>query len=68
LKEERIDAPVSVALDGLNYNTDKGSLALYEVTANGEKPVACQLESGHSAKLWFILEGVSLKIQPGISF
>jgi hypothetical protein len=59
--EERIDAPVSVSLDGLNYNTDKGALSLYEVTANGEKPVACQLESGHSAKLWFILEGVSTK-------
>ncbi|WP_372950790.1 PmoA family protein [Mariniphaga sp.] len=58
---DRIDAPVSVALDGLNYNTDKGTLALYEVIANGEKPVACQLESGHSAKLWFILEGVSAK-------
>jgi hypothetical protein len=61
IEENRIDAPVSVALDGLNYNTDKGSLALYEVTANGEKPVACQLESGHSAKLWFILDGVSPK-------
>jgi hypothetical protein len=61
IDEERIDAPVSVALDGLNYNTDKGLLTLYEVTANGEKPVPSQLEPGHSAKLWFILEGVSSK-------
>lgn len=61
IEEERIDAPVSVALDGLNYNTDKGSLSLYEITAGGEKPVACQLEPGHSAKLWFILKGVSTK-------
>jgi len=57
--EDRIDAPVSIALDGLNYNTDKGFLALYEVTADGEKPIVSQLEPGHSAKLWFILEGVS---------
>jgi hypothetical protein len=61
IDEKRIDAPVSVALDGLNYNTDKGLLTLYEVTANGEKPVPSQLEPGHSAKLWFILEGVSSK-------
>jgi hypothetical protein len=61
IDEERIDAPVSVALDGLNYNTDKGSLSLYEITAGGEKPVPSQLEPGHSAKLWFILEGVSTK-------
>jgi hypothetical protein len=61
IDEERIDAPVSVVLDGLNYNTDKGLLTLYEVTANGEKPVPSQLEPGHSAKLWFILEGVSSK-------
>jgi hypothetical protein len=59
IDEERIDAPVSLALDGLNYNTDKGTLALYEVLGNEENQVACQLESGHSAKLWFILEGVS---------
>ncbi len=61
IEEDRIDAPVSVSLDGLNYNTDKGFLTLYEVTANGEKQIPCQLESGYSAKLWFILEGVSPK-------
>lgn len=61
IDEERIDAPVSVTLDGLNYNTDKGTLTLYEVRANEEKQVACQLEPGHSARLWFILEGNSQK-------
>jgi hypothetical protein len=61
IEEERIDAPASVALDGLNYNTDEGALALYEITGNGEEPVPSQLEPGHSAKLWFILEGVSPK-------
>jgi hypothetical protein len=59
--EERIDAPVSIALDELYYNTDKSSLTLYEVTADGEKPVPGQIETGHSARLWFVLEGISLK-------
>lgn len=59
--EERIDAPVSVSLDGKNYNTDKGNLALYEITPSGEKPVPSQIEPGHSARLWFILNGVTKK-------
>lgn len=59
--EERIDAPVSVSLDGINYNTDKGNLALYEITPSGEKPVPSQIEPGHSARLWFILNGVTKK-------
>ena len=59
--DERIDAPVSVALDGINYNTDKGNLALYEITPTGEKAIPCQIEPGHSARLWFILNGISAK-------
>ncbi len=59
--EERIDAPVSVTLDGLNYNTDKGALVLYETTSEGEIQVPCQLEPGHTAKLWFILSGTTSK-------
>lgn len=59
--EERIDAPVSVSLDGINYNTDKGNLVLYEITTSGEKLVQNQIEPGHSARLWFILKGVSPK-------
>lgn len=61
IDDERIDAPVSLALDGLNYNTDKGNLVLYEVSKNREQPVASQLETGHSARLWFILKGISEK-------
>ncbi|WP_372932807.1 PmoA family protein [Mariniphaga sediminis] len=61
IEEEQIDAPVSVSLDGLNYNTDNGSLVLYEITAIGEKFVPSQLEPGHSARIWFILEGISAK-------
>jgi hypothetical protein len=44
--EERIDAPVSVTLDGINYNTDKGTPVLYELTPDGEIQVPCQLEPG----------------------
>ncbi|MDX1285703.1 MAG: PmoA family protein, partial [Draconibacterium sp.] len=60
-ESNRIDAPVSVSLDGINYNTDKGNLILYEITENGEKQVLSQLESGHSARLWFIIKGESKK-------
>jgi len=61
ISENMIDAPVAVSLDGLNYNTDKGNLVLYEISEKGEIFVSCQLESGHSARLWFILEGESKK-------
>lgn len=59
--DERIDSPVSVALDGINYNTDKGNLVLYEITSTGEKMIPSQLETGYSARLWFVLKGVSAK-------
>jgi len=59
--DERIDAPVSVSLDGINYNSDKGNLVVYEITPTGEKLVPSQIEAGHSARLWFILNGVSAK-------
>ncbi len=55
--QNRIDAPVSVSLDGINYNSDEGALVLFEVTGGGEVPVPSQLEPGHSAKLWFVLQG-----------
>ncbi len=59
--DARIDDPVSVSLDGINYNTDKGNLVLYEITNSGEKEIPCQLEAGHSARLWFVLKGESPK-------
>jgi hypothetical protein len=61
IEEDKIDAPVSISLDGINYNTDKGSLVLYEISGNKETAVASQVETGHSARLWFILTGVSKK-------
>ncbi|MBK6283453.1 MAG: PmoA family protein [Draconibacterium sp.] len=56
-----MDTPVSVSLDELNYNTDKGNLVLYEITATGEKVIPSQLETGYSARLWFVLKGISVK-------
>ncbi len=61
VSEDCIDSPVSFPLNSLNYNTDKGSLNLYEVTASGEKYVSSQLEAGHTATLWFILNGETRK-------
>jgi hypothetical protein len=58
---DRIDAPVCFPLDGINYNTDKGSITLSEITKAGEKEIPCQLETGYSAKLWFILPGITKK-------
>lgn len=59
IEEDRIEAPVSLPLDGIDYNTDKGSLVLYETTRKGETAVPSQIEAGHSARLWFILNGES---------
>ncbi len=61
IPEDRIDSPVSVTLDGLNYNTDNGNLVLYEITPTGEKEIPSQVETGHSARLWFMLKGISAK-------
>lgn len=57
IEKDRIDAPVSLSLDGLNYNTDKGNLVLYEITKEGENAINCQIETGHSAILWFLIKG-----------
>jgi hypothetical protein len=54
---DRLDCPVGVFLDQINYNEDQGSLLLLEVIGQEKTQVPCQLEPGHSAKLWFILSG-----------
>lgn len=56
-KTDRVDAPVSVPLDAINYNSDRGTLVLYELSATGEEAVPSQVEAGHTARLWFVLEG-----------
>ncbi|MCE4563427.1 PmoA family protein [Maribellus sp. CM-23] len=52
-----MDAPVSVSLDGINYNTDQGKLVLYEKNRQGEIAIPSQIESAHSARLWFLVKG-----------
>ena len=54
---DRLDCPVALNLDQFDYNEDAGDLVLYEVTGNQKVPVPCQLETGHSTRLWFILAG-----------
>jgi hypothetical protein len=61
IEEDRMDSPVSVSLNGINYNTDDGKLVLYELTKSGEKRLESQIEPGHSARLWFLLPGISEK-------
>jgi hypothetical protein len=51
--------PVSLSLDAFDYNTDKGILVLYEIIEGEEVFVPAQLETGQSAKLWFILDKTS---------
>jgi hypothetical protein len=48
-------APVWVSLDGINYNTDQGSIALFE-SGTPQKEVPSQLEPGSSARLWFLFD------------
>jgi hypothetical protein len=55
------DCPVSVSLESLNYNTDKGNLVLYELDKGQRKAVPSQIETAHSAVLWFILSGETPK-------
>lgn len=56
---KRIEAPVAVSLNAMNYNTDKGALVLFEIIPGVEKQIPCQIETGQTATLWFILSGIS---------
>ncbi len=49
--------PVSVSLEGIDFNTDKGALRLFEIRGKTRGEVACQLEAGNSPRLWWIPEG-----------
>lgn len=48
-------APVAVPLDGIQYNTDQGRIALFEA-GPGQKEVPSQLETGPQARLWFLFD------------
>jgi hypothetical protein len=48
--------PVRVSLDGINYNTDHGRIALYAEGPSGYTEISCQAETGPSAGLWFLFD------------
>lgn len=54
---DRLDCPVGIVLDQINYNEDQGPLSVFEMTNDGEIPVSSQLETGHVSRLWIILSG-----------
>lgn len=56
-KVGRNNVPVSVSLEGIDYNTDKGALRLFELKGKTPTEVACQLEPGNAPRLWWIPEG-----------
>ena len=49
--------PVSASLEGIDYNSDKGELRLFEVDGKTRTEVSCQLEPGNSPRLWWIPTG-----------
>lgn len=53
----RSGTPVSVSLEGIDFNTDKGALRLFELKGNSRTEVSCQLESGYISRLWWIPDG-----------
>ena len=54
---KRSGTPVSASLEGIDFNTDKGSLRMFELKGKTRTEVACQLEAGNSPRLWWIPEG-----------
>ena len=54
---DRLDCPVGISLDQVNYNEDGGPLSVFEIAGDSEIPILCQLETGHSTRLWIILSG-----------
>lgn len=54
-KYARIDTPVSVELDGINYT----QLRLEEIKGSQRLPVPTQIEAGNPPRLWWILSGTT---------
>jgi len=52
--EEKTEAPISIPLDGINYNQDEGQLCIFEIVDGEKVGIPCQLET-QSARLWWIL-------------
>lgn len=58
----RVDALVRVPIDGINFNTDKGDLALFEIKNGKETLLPSQIESAYVSNIWFLMPG---KTNPG---
>ena len=56
---ERNEVPVSLSLEELDYPFNDSTFVLIETTDGKEKKVACQLESGYTNRLWWILDGTT---------
>lgn len=54
---KRNKTPVNVSLEGIDYNTDKGALRLFELKGKTRVEVPCQLEAGNTPRLWWVPEG-----------
>ena len=57
---KREAAPVSISLEGLDYNSDQGALRLFELSGKKRIEIACQLEQGTTPRLWWISAGETL--------
>ena len=57
-KHDRLDTPVSIALDGISMGRIRGAIRLVEVKDSGPTTVAMQLESD-PRRLWWILSGIT---------
>ena len=54
---ERENVPVNVSLDGIDYPFYDSAFVLVETKGGSQKEVACQLETGNTNRLWWILDG-----------
>ncbi|MGA2092010.1 MAG: PmoA family protein [Sedimentisphaerales bacterium] len=48
--------PLYIDLEDVNFNTDTQRIALYRLDSAAKSPIPCQLETGHTARLWFMLD------------
>ncbi|MCF8335358.1 MAG: PmoA family protein [Bacteroidales bacterium] len=54
---ERNNTPVHASLEAVNYSPQDRPFVLVETTGDMEKKVPCQVESGKTDRLWWILDG-----------
>jgi hypothetical protein len=58
---DRYECPVGIALDQFNCNSDSLKPALFEIKGKSETAVPYQIDNSEGTRLWFILEGQTLK-------